>query len=114
MTRTTFTTFTKVSTCASLFCLYSLAIITSATLFALTPAYTKHVGQAFQARVGHTRVQQQVPPSVVTYPQYASTPLVRTIKVKPAHCVLGHNQTGIQKRIIQPEELWVKRIQVGT
>jgi len=114
MTRTTFTTFAKVSSVASLFLLYCLAVITSATLFALCPTYTKHVGQAFQARVGHTRVQQQVSPSVVTYPQYASTPLVEAVKVKPAHCVLGHNQTGIQKRIIQPEEAWVKLVQVGT
>ena len=55
--RTTFFTFAKVSTYASFFLLYCLAVIPSATLFALSPAYTKHVGQAFQASVRHPRVK---------------------------------------------------------
>ena len=113
-TRTTFFTFAKISTYASLFLLYCLAVITSATLFALCPAYTKHVGQAFQASVRHTRVKQELPPSVIPYAQYASVPLVEAVKVEPAQCVLSHNQGGVEVGIVQPEEAWMKRIQVLT
>ena len=113
-TRTTFPTFAKVSTYALLFLLYSLAVITSATLFAMCPAYTKHVGQAFQASVRHTRVEQELTPCVIPYAQYASTPLVEAVKVEPAQCVLSNNQTGIEVGIVQAEEAWVKLVQVGT
>ena len=113
-TRTTFTTFAKVSTYASLFLLYSLAVITSATLFALCPAYTKHVGQAFQASVRHTRVKKELSPRVIPYAQYASVPLVEAVKVEPAQCVLSNNQGGVEVGIVQPEEAWMKRIQVLT
>ena len=112
--RTTFVTFAKVSTYASLFLLYSLAVITSATLCALSPAYTKHVGQAFQASVRHTRVEQELTPCVIPYAQYASTPLVEAVKVEPAQGILSHNQTGIEVGIVQPEEAWVKMVQIGT
>ena len=112
--RTTFVTFAKVSTYASLFLLYCLAVITSATLFALSPAYTKHVGQAFQAKIRHTRVKQKLPTSIVPYAQYASVPLVQAVKVEPAHSVLSHNQRRVEVGIVQPEEAWMKRIQVLT
>ena len=112
--RTTFFTVAKVSTYASLFCLYSLAVITSATLLALTPAYAKHVGKAFQARVGHTDVQQEVPASVPTYTQYARAPPVRAVEMKPAHSVLGDYQGGVHVGIVEPEQAWIQRIQVIT
>ena len=113
-TRTTFFTFAKVSTYASFFLLYCLAVVTSATLFALCPAYTKHVGQAFQASVRHNRVQQKLPPCVIPYAQYASVPLVEAVQVVPAQCVLSNNQGGVEVGIVQPEEAWMKRIQVLT
>ena len=113
-TRTTFSTFAKVSTYASFFLLYSLAVVTSATLFALSPAYTKHVGLAYQASIRHTRVKQELPPSVIPYAQYASVPLVQAVKVEPAQCVLSNNQGGVEVGIVQPEEAWMKRIQVLT
>ncbi len=113
-TRTTFSTFAKVSTYASFFLLYSLAVVTSATLFALCPAYTKHVGQAFQASVRHTDIKQKLPTSIVPYAQYASVPLVQAVKVEPAQCVLSHNQGGVEVGIVQPEQAWMKRIQVLT
>ena len=113
-TRTTFSTFAKVSTYASLFLLYSLAVVTSATLFALCPAYTKHVGQAFQASVRHTRVEQELTPCVIPYAKYASVPLVEAVKVEPAQGILSHNQGGVEVGIVQPEEAWVKLVQVGT
>jgi hypothetical protein len=113
-TRTTFVTFAKVSTYASLFLLYSLAVVTSATLCALSPAYTKHVGQAFQARIRHRRMKQELPTSIVPYAQYASVPLVEAVKVEPAQCVLSNNQGGVEVGIVQPEEAWMKRIQVLT
>lgn len=113
-TRTTFSTFAKVSTYASLFLLYSLAVITSATLFALCPAYTKHVGQAFQASVRHTDIKQKLPASVIPYAQYASVPLVEAVKVEPAQGILSNNQGGVEVGIVEPEEAWVKLVQVGT
>ena len=113
-TRTTFVTFAKVSTYASLFLLYSLAVVTSATLCALSPAYTKHVGQAFQASVRHRRMKQKLPASVVPYAQYASVPLVEAVKVEPAQCILSNNQRRVEVAIVQPEEAWMKRIQVLT
>ena len=113
-TRTTFSTFAKVSTYASLFLLYSLAVITSATLFALCPAYTKHVGQAFQASVRHPRVEKELPPRVIPYAQYASVPLVEAVKVEPAQGILSNNQGGVEVGIVEPEEAWVKLVQVGT
>ncbi len=113
-TRTTFSTFATVSTYASLFLLYSLAVITSATLFALCPAYTKHVGQAFQASVRHNRVQQKLPPSVIPYAQYASVPLVEAVKVEPAQGILSNNQGGVEVGIVEAKEAWVKLVQVGT
>ena len=112
--RTTFFTFAKVSTYASFFLLYCLAVVTSATLFALCPAYTKHVGQAYQARIRHTDIQQELPPSVIPYAQYASVPLVEAVKVEPAQCVLSHDERGVEVGIVQPEEAWMKRIQVLT
>ncbi len=113
-TRTTFFTFAKVSTYASFFLLYCLAVVTSATLFALCPAYTKHVGQAFQASVRHTRVKQELPTSVIPYAQYASVPLVEAVKVEPAHSVLSHDERRVEVGVVQPEEAWMKRIQVLT
>jgi hypothetical protein len=113
-TRTTFFTFAKVSTYASLFLLYSLAVITSATLFALCPAYTKHVGQAFQARVRHTRVKQELPPSVITDTQNTGVPLVQAVKVEPAQSVLSNYQRGVHVGIVEPEQAWMQRIQVIT
>ena len=113
-TRTTFPTFAKVSTYALLFLLYSLAVITSATLFALSPAYTKHVGQAFQTSVRDARVEQELPTGIITYTQYARVPLVEAVKVEPAQGILSHNQTGIEVGIVQPEEAWVKMVQIGT
>jgi len=113
-TRTTFVTFTKVSTYASLFLLYCLAVITSATLFALSPAYTKHVGQAFQAKIRHTDIQQELPTSIVPYAQYASVPLVQAVKMEPALGILSHNQRRVEVGIVQPEEAWMKLVQVGT
>ena len=112
--RTTFSTFAKVSTYASLFLLYSLAVITSATLCALSPAYTKHVGQAFQASVRHTDIKQKLPPSVITYTQDTGIPLVEAVQVVPAQRVLSNNQGGVEVGIVQPEEAWVKLVQVGT
>ena len=112
--RTTFVTFAKVSTYASLFLLYSLAVITSATLCALSPAYTKHVGQAFQASVREARVEQELTPCVIPYAKYASVPLVEAVKVEPAQGILSHNQGGVEVGIVQPEEAWVKLVQVGT
>ena len=112
--RTTFVTFAKVSTYTSFFLLYSLAVITSATLFALCPAYTKHVGQAFQASVRHPRVKQELTPRVIPYAKYASVPLVQAVKVEPAQCIARNNQTGIEVGGVQPEEAWMKRIQVLT
>ena len=113
-TRTTFATFTKVSTYASLFLMYSLAVVTSATLFALCPAYTKHVGLAYQAHVRHPRIKQELPPSVITDTQNTGVPLVQAVKVEPAQCVLSNNQGGVEVGIVQPEEAWVKLVQVGT
>jgi len=113
-THTTFVTFAKVSTFASFFLLYSLAVVTSATLCALTPAYTKHVGQAFQARIRHPRVKKQLTPCVIPYAQYASVPLVEAVKVEPAQCIARNNQTGIEKGIVEAKEAWVKLVQVGT
>ena len=112
--RTTFVTFAKVSTYASFFLLYSLAVITSVTLCALSPAYTEHVGKAFQASVRKHRVQQELPPRVITYTQDTRIPLVEAVQVVPAQCIACHNQTGIEVGIIQPEEAWVKLVQVGT
>ena len=112
--RTTFVTFAKVSTYASLFLLYSLAVITSATLCALSPAYTKHVGQAFQAKIRHTRVKQKLPTSIVPYAQYASVPLVQAVKVEPALGILSNNHRGVEVGIVHPEEAWMKLVQVGT
>ena len=112
--RTTFATFAKVSTYASLFLLYSLAVITSVTLCALSPAYTEHVGKAFQASVREARVEQELPTGIITYTQDTGIPLVEAVQVVPAQCVLSHNQTGIEVGGIQPEEAWVKLVQVGT
>jgi hypothetical protein len=72
------------------------------------------VGQAFQASVRHTDIKQKLPASVIPYAQYASVPLVEAVKVEPAQCVLSHNQTGIEVGGVQPEEAWMKRIQVLT
>ena len=113
-TRTTFPTFAKVSTYALLFLLYSLAVITSATLFAMCPAYTKHVGQAFQASVREARVEQELPTGIITYTKYARVPLVQAVKVEPAQGILSHNQGGVEVGIVQPEEAWVKMVQIGT
>ena len=113
-TRTTFPTFAKVSTYALLFLLYSLAVITSATLFAMCPAYTKHVGQAFQASVRDARVEQELPTGIITYTQDTGIPLVRAVEVEPALGILSNNQGGVEVGIVQPEEAWVKMVQIGT